>query len=213
MARPITLCAGQWADLPLETLCAKAKDFGFDGLELCCGGNQFDVAKAMADSELRQAAAANAGQVRLEDVFAEQPSGGPGGSGSPGFAAQGDLAGVRLGRRRSGRRARPGRRGYEELRPGGAAVGPRRGQRLHRLEHLAPALLLPAGLAGDDRRRLQAAGRAIPSDPRRVRRVQREVRPGSPPDGNRLRPLHGRAGGGGARPIARSSASISIPAT
>ena len=49
MARPITLCAGQWADLPLETLCAKAKDMGFDGLELCCGGNQFDVSKAMAD--------------------------------------------------------------------------------------------------------------------------------------------------------------------
>ena len=49
MARPITLCAGQWADLPLETLCAKAKDIGFDGLELCCGGNQFDVSKAMAD--------------------------------------------------------------------------------------------------------------------------------------------------------------------
>jgi sugar phosphate isomerase/epimerase len=49
MARPITLCAGQWADLPLETLCAKAKEIGFDGLELCCGGNQFDVSKAMAD--------------------------------------------------------------------------------------------------------------------------------------------------------------------
>ena len=34
MTRPITLFTGQWADLPLETVAQKAKDFGFDGLEL-----------------------------------------------------------------------------------------------------------------------------------------------------------------------------------
>jgi hypothetical protein len=33
MARPVTLCTGQWADLKLETLCQKAKRFGFDGLD------------------------------------------------------------------------------------------------------------------------------------------------------------------------------------
>ncbi|GHT24588.1 AP endonuclease [Bacteroidia bacterium] len=34
MARPVTLCTLQWGDLPLETVCQKAKSFGYDGLEL-----------------------------------------------------------------------------------------------------------------------------------------------------------------------------------
>ena len=46
MSRPITLFTGQWADLPIETLCKKAKDFGYDGLELACWGVHFEVAKA-----------------------------------------------------------------------------------------------------------------------------------------------------------------------
>ena len=32
MPRPVCLFTGQWADLPLETLAAKAKAFGYDGL-------------------------------------------------------------------------------------------------------------------------------------------------------------------------------------
>jgi sugar phosphate isomerase/epimerase len=46
MSRPVTLFTGQWADLPLETLCKKAKEFGYDGLELACWGDHFEVAKA-----------------------------------------------------------------------------------------------------------------------------------------------------------------------
>ncbi len=34
MARLATLCTLQWGDLPLETVCEKAKSFGYDGLEL-----------------------------------------------------------------------------------------------------------------------------------------------------------------------------------
>lgn len=49
MARPVTLCTGQWADLPLEDLCKKAVDFGFDGLELACWGDHFEVDKALKD--------------------------------------------------------------------------------------------------------------------------------------------------------------------
>ena len=49
MSRPITLCTGQWADLPMETLAAKCQDFGFDGLELACWGDHFEVDKALAD--------------------------------------------------------------------------------------------------------------------------------------------------------------------
>ncbi len=46
MTRPLTLFTGQWADLPLETLCEKAKTFGYDGLELACWGDHFEVDKA-----------------------------------------------------------------------------------------------------------------------------------------------------------------------
>lgn len=46
MTRPVTLFTGQWADLPLETICQKAKEFGYDGLELCCWGDHMEVNKA-----------------------------------------------------------------------------------------------------------------------------------------------------------------------
>jgi sugar phosphate isomerase/epimerase len=49
MARPVTLFTGQWADLPLETLAAKAADWGFDGLELACWGDHFEVDRALAE--------------------------------------------------------------------------------------------------------------------------------------------------------------------
>ncbi len=49
MARPITLFTGQWADLPLEVLAEKAADFGYDGLELACWGDHFEVDKALSD--------------------------------------------------------------------------------------------------------------------------------------------------------------------
>jgi len=49
MARPVTLFTGQWADLPLETLAPKGAEFGYDGLELACWGDHFDVARAMKD--------------------------------------------------------------------------------------------------------------------------------------------------------------------
>ncbi len=49
MARPVTLCTGQWADLPLETLAKKAKSWGYDGLELACWGDHFEVDKALKD--------------------------------------------------------------------------------------------------------------------------------------------------------------------
>jgi sugar phosphate isomerase/epimerase len=49
MARPITLFTGQWADLPLATLAERAASFGFDGLELACWGDHFDVEKALSD--------------------------------------------------------------------------------------------------------------------------------------------------------------------
>ncbi|CAN5905802.1 sugar phosphate isomerase/epimerase [soil metagenome] len=49
MPRPVTLFTGQWADLPLEDVARKAREFGFDGLELACWGDHFDVARALAE--------------------------------------------------------------------------------------------------------------------------------------------------------------------
>jgi sugar phosphate isomerase/epimerase len=49
MARTVTLFTGQWADLPLEQLAATCGGWGFDGLELACWGDHFEVDKALAD--------------------------------------------------------------------------------------------------------------------------------------------------------------------
>src|SRR6266508_3722689 len=48
MSRPVTIFSGQWADLPLETLCQKVADFGYNGIELACWVDHFDVERAAA---------------------------------------------------------------------------------------------------------------------------------------------------------------------
>jgi sugar phosphate isomerase/epimerase len=49
MTRPITLFTGQWADLPLEQLAPMARQWGYDGLELACWGDHFDVSRALKE--------------------------------------------------------------------------------------------------------------------------------------------------------------------
>jgi sugar phosphate isomerase/epimerase len=49
MGRPVTLFTGQWADLDFDTICKKAKSFGYDGVEIACWGDHFDVDKALGD--------------------------------------------------------------------------------------------------------------------------------------------------------------------
>lgn len=46
MSRPVTLFTGQWADLSIETICQKAKEFGYDGVELCTWGDHMEIDKA-----------------------------------------------------------------------------------------------------------------------------------------------------------------------
>ena len=54
MTRPVTIFTGQFADLPLETMAQKASEWGYDGLELACWGDHFEVDKALeADAYLR----------------------------------------------------------------------------------------------------------------------------------------------------------------
>ncbi|MGJ3239898.1 MAG: sugar phosphate isomerase/epimerase family protein [Anaerolineae bacterium] len=54
MGRPVTLFTGQWADLTLDTLAEKAASFGYDGLELACWGDHFEVDKALVDDSYVQ---------------------------------------------------------------------------------------------------------------------------------------------------------------
>src|SRR5947209_3088368 len=54
MKRPVTLFTGQWTDLPLETLAQKASQWGFDGLELACSGDHFEVQRAITEPQYVQ---------------------------------------------------------------------------------------------------------------------------------------------------------------
>jgi sugar phosphate isomerase/epimerase len=51
MGRPVTLFTGQWADLKFEEMARKTKEFGYDGIELACWGDHFEVDKALADDK------------------------------------------------------------------------------------------------------------------------------------------------------------------
>jgi len=54
MSRPITLFTGQWADLSLDVLAEKAAAWGYDGLELACWGDHFEVDRALAEPDYCQ---------------------------------------------------------------------------------------------------------------------------------------------------------------
>jgi len=47
--RPVTLFTGQWADLSITDLLPKVKQMGYDGVELACWGDHFDVDAALED--------------------------------------------------------------------------------------------------------------------------------------------------------------------
>ena len=51
MPRPVTLFTGQWADLPLEKLAPLVKKMGYDGVELACWGDHFDVDAAASSKK------------------------------------------------------------------------------------------------------------------------------------------------------------------
>lgn len=51
MSRSVTLFTGQWADLSDEAMAQKAQSCGFDGLELACWGNHFEVQRALKEDD------------------------------------------------------------------------------------------------------------------------------------------------------------------
>jgi sugar phosphate isomerase/epimerase len=51
MARPIILFSGGWADLALDELVGHAAEWGYQGLELCCWGDHFEVQRALSEDD------------------------------------------------------------------------------------------------------------------------------------------------------------------
>jgi len=49
MTRPVTIFSGQWADLPFEKFCEKAKSFGYEGVEIASLGDHLDLKAAATD--------------------------------------------------------------------------------------------------------------------------------------------------------------------
>jgi sugar phosphate isomerase/epimerase len=49
MSRKVTLFTGQWADLPLDDLLPLVKKMGYDGVELACWGDHFEVGRALQE--------------------------------------------------------------------------------------------------------------------------------------------------------------------
>ena len=154
MGRPITLFTGQWTDLPLEDVVRKAAEFGYQGLELACWGDHFDVERVLGeesycaerrdlleryDLQLHALSADRVGQCVLDPISERHRA---------------ILADARLGRWRAGRGQRTSGRGAEEHGTSRAKDGGGDRQRFHRIEHLARAVCLSFGESGDDRCRL-----------------------------------------------------------
>ena len=54
MARTVILFTGQWTDMPLDELVQKAGEWGYQGLDLCCWGDHFEVQRALSEPDYCQ---------------------------------------------------------------------------------------------------------------------------------------------------------------
>ena len=197
MARPVTLFTGQWADLPFETICHKAKQFGYDGVELACWGDHFEVDKALKDKNYCQGPLGHPQQARPQGLRHLHPPRRPGRLRPHRRTPQADPARRRLGRRRTRRRP-PARRQEDD----------RHRQGLPELLRRRPAKTtgFPAVVNGFTGSSIWHSIYAFPPTDQkywqkgfddfakrwtpileRVRKAQRQLRPGSPSHRNRLR--------------------------
>ena len=54
MARMVLLSSGPWTDLALEDLALRAAEWTYQGLELCCWSDHFEVQRALGESDYTQ---------------------------------------------------------------------------------------------------------------------------------------------------------------
>lgn len=50
MTRPITICSGQFGDMPFENFCSLASSIGYDGIEVSCAAH-IDVSRVLRDPD------------------------------------------------------------------------------------------------------------------------------------------------------------------
>jgi sugar phosphate isomerase/epimerase len=54
MPRPVLLFSGQWTDMPLAELAPKLLEWGYQGIELVCWGDHFEVQRALSEPDYCQ---------------------------------------------------------------------------------------------------------------------------------------------------------------
>jgi sugar phosphate isomerase/epimerase len=54
MPRPVILFTGQWSDVPISELAPKAGEWGYQGVDLCCWGDHFEVQRALSEPDYCQ---------------------------------------------------------------------------------------------------------------------------------------------------------------
>jgi hypothetical protein len=190
MGRAVTLFSGQWADLGFDEFCGKIKAFGYDGVEIACWGDHMDVKRAATEP----AYVAERKAILKKHGLSCWALGAH-------LAGQcvGDLWDPRLdgfvpGLQGSAREdPRLGHPGDEVHRPGCQEHGLQGGNRLHGQCGLEVLVLLPPDQRRDGKRCLQGNRQALDAHPGRVRRLRRQVCPGSPSHRDSLRLLHGRS--------------------
>ena len=198
MPRPVTLFTGQWADLPLESSPRSSRQMGYDGVELACWGDHFDVDRPpppkkycrekwelLRDHGLTCYAISShlVGQAICDRIDERHQAILP-----PDVWGDGDPEGVRRRAARKMIATAKAARAFFDAQPGRKrrrVSG--RGQRLHRLLDLAFALRVSADLAGVLGEGIRGFRPALRADPRGVREGQRQFRPRGAPDRDRLR--------------------------
>lgn len=51
MPRPVILYSGKWSHLPLEQFAPMVSEWGYDGIELCCWGEHFEIQRAVSEEQ------------------------------------------------------------------------------------------------------------------------------------------------------------------
>ena len=118
MPRPVILFTNGWADLPLEELAGKAAEWGYQGLELCCWGDHFEVQRALSEDDYFPAKLDLLARHDLQVPVLSNHRVGQAVCDPIDHRHQRPAARLRLGRRRPGGRAAAGRRGDGRHGPG-----------------------------------------------------------------------------------------------
>ena len=156
MTRPITLFTGQWADLPFEEVCRLAASWGYDGLEIACWGDHFEVDRALDGGRLRRRPPARSSSVTASRSGRSPTTwSGQAVCDDPIDHRHQDILPAPSGATATPRACGSAPPSGWRTPPGPPRARRRHRHRLHRLGDLEVRRDVPAGLRGDDRGRLR----------------------------------------------------------